>query len=100
MLHLLPSTPEDCQFFWHETDCSVNGNRFVRIKQPISKLRIKIVEPSLLITPVVHEAKLFLGSIGQNYRFSCEYSLIESSQKPPFLQIIRCSLTNTISIIL
>ena len=35
MLHLLPSTPEDCQFFWHETDCSVNGNRFVRIKQPI-----------------------------------------------------------------
>ena len=37
MLHLLPSTPEDCQFFWHETDCSVNGNRFVRIKQPIKK---------------------------------------------------------------
>ena len=39
MLHLLPSTPEDCQFFWHETDCSVNGNRFVRIKQPIKKRR-------------------------------------------------------------
>ena len=33
------------RFFWHETDCSVNGNRFVRIKQPIYKCKrfVKIV---------------------------------------------------------